>query len=180
MARSIKPELDPDIVGLAEDPMALENPNASEAIEAWNALVIKFDNAGPLESHIIKEQLYHAAARVYYEGESPKDVPLPGLLFMLKGNPPAIGIPQGPFEKARQRIRGPQQAIRAFCVNCQGDEYVGVRDCPSVTCPFWPFRMGNNPFFGKIPGAEAAAEAETEEELNADIGSVVAIPDEGV
>lgn len=163
MAR-LKPTLASEIIALAEDPVELENEHGSEAIDAWNVLVKKFESAGVVESHLLQDQLYHAAARVQYEGMNPKEVPPGDLLYMLRGVTNQEG--QRNEEKSRARIRGPQQSIRAYCIRCQGDDTAGVRNCPSVTCPLWSFRFGHNPFFGRIPNAEAASEPETDEELN--------------
>lgn len=45
------------------------------------------------------------------------------------------------------KIKSPQTAIRAFCVQYMGGHVNYVTSCPSEkTCPLWPFRMGKNPF----------------------------------
>lgn len=35
--------------------------------------------------------------------------------------------------------------IRNFCRECMGGKTSFVRECPSTTCPVFPYRMGNNP-----------------------------------
>jgi|TARA_Y100000310_G_scaffold88415_1_gene85379 hypothetical protein len=40
-------------------------------------------------------------------------------------------------------------AIRAFCMDCLGYSPDDIRDCTSLTCVLWPFRMGTNPFRAK-------------------------------
>lgn len=39
--------------------------------------------------------------------------------------------------------RSPLEAIRVFCVECQGGSFQGVTDCPASACPFHPYRHGN-------------------------------------
>ncbi len=51
------------------------------------------------------------------------------------------------------RIKSPQTAIRAFCVQCMGGYTALVKTCPSEqTCPLWPFRMGKNPLHAQSKG----------------------------
>ncbi|MDR1241799.1 MAG: hypothetical protein LBM00_03285 [Deltaproteobacteria bacterium] len=38
--------------------------------------------------------------------------------------------------------RSPLQAIRVFCVECQGDSFQGVSECADTACPFHPYRHG--------------------------------------
>lgn len=55
----------------------------------------------------------------------------------------------------RAKIKSPKTAIRAYCISCQGGSIVGVRECPAVTCPLWPFRMGRDPLRGyDLPKAD--------------------------
>jgi hypothetical protein len=51
-------------------------------------------------------------------------------------------------DKYRAKIKGPATAIRAFCIDCQGGSLVAVKDCTSLTCPLWNFRMGKDPLRG--------------------------------
>lgn len=66
--------------------------------------------------------------------------------------------------KYKEKVRSPLTGVRAFCVKCQGGTISFVRDCAAVSCPLWPFRMGNNPFFGKLSNADAESIEEYEEE----------------
>lgn len=50
--------------------------------------------------------------------------------------------------KYQARIKNRATAIRAYCVQCQGGMPIGVRECPSITCPLFPFRMGSDPLRG--------------------------------
>lgn len=37
------------------------------------------------------------------------------------------------------------KAIRKFCVECMGDNYYLVKECPSINCKFYLYRFGKNP-----------------------------------
>ena len=39
----------------------------------------------------------------------------------------------------------PIKAIRAKCLECQGDRPSLVRKCEDQNCPSFPYRMGKNP-----------------------------------
>lgn len=55
----------------------------------------------------------------------------------------------------RAKIKNQKTAIRAYCVSCQGGSVVGVKECPSVTCVLFPFRMGKDPLRGyELPKVE--------------------------
>ena len=38
--------------------------------------------------------------------------------------------------------RSPLTAIRAFCIQCQGEAYQAIIDCADTACPFFPYRRG--------------------------------------
>ncbi len=40
----------------------------------------------------------------------------------------------------------PMKALRLRCLDCCAGSPARVRLCESVTCPSWPFRMGENPW----------------------------------
>lgn len=70
-------------------------------------------------------------------------------------------------DKSRAGVKNPRTAIRAYCVSsCMGGQPSLVRECASVTCVFWPFRMGADPFRGyELPKVE---EPELETDLEED------------
>lgn len=63
-----------------------------------------------------------------------------------------------------ERIKSPVTGIRAYCVNCQGGQIAAVRNCGNGGCPLFPFRMGSNPFYGKLANADADVTEDFEEE----------------
>ena len=51
-----------------------------------------------------------------------------------------------PFYPYRLGQKRPSvKVIRKFCVQCMGGSEHLVRDCESVECLCWPYRMGTNP-----------------------------------
>ena len=43
-------------------------------------------------------------------------------------------------------LTNPVKAIRAFCLECCGDNRNDVRDCTAPNCALYPFRLGKNPY----------------------------------
>lgn len=92
------------------------------------------------------ETTHHA--RIVYGYDQvvpPKSVPTEDLLAMAQ-------CARYPFDVAapsKRRVRSPLTAIRAICIDCAGG-VAAVRECGVTCCPLWAFRMGNNPFFGKV------------------------------
>lgn len=39
----------------------------------------------------------------------------------------------------------PLKAIRAKCLDCSGNYYKNVRECPITKCPLYQYRMGKRP-----------------------------------
>ena len=46
-------------------------------------------------------------------------------------------------------IKSPAKAIRAYCLECTGNQPSEVRNCVIKRCPLYPFRYGKNPFHAK-------------------------------
>ena len=44
---------------------------------------------------------------------------------------------------SRHTKRSPLKAIRAFCVECQGDSFQAVSECKDTACPFYAYRSGD-------------------------------------
>lgn len=43
-------------------------------------------------------------------------------------------------------ITNPVKAIRAFCLECCGDNRKDVLECTAPQCSLYPFRLGKNPY----------------------------------
>lgn len=48
--------------------------------------------------------------------------------------------------EVNKTITSPQKAIKAFCKSCSGDSIHEVKRCPSLDCPLYAFRLGENPY----------------------------------
>lgn len=85
-----------------------------------------------------------------WQGANPKVIPIADLREHIR-----YPIHEDAIEnKYQARISNRATAIRAYCVQCQGGSVVGVKECPSVTCPLYSFRMGNDPLRGfELPKA---------------------------
>lgn len=109
-------------------------------------------------------ELRTAVAAMVYGAHDPKTVPNDVIKFAVR-NPPeqyAIFI----NVEARGRVKNANTGIRAYCMECQGNDRVAVRQCPSINCPLWSFRLGGNPFYGRLVGSTGEEETdETEAEL---------------
>ena len=82
--------------------------------------------------------------RLLYQGKSPKEVPLDVFRTLL--NAP---VDDRYIETYMARVKNPATAIRAYCVNSMNGQVAEVRRCENTSCPFWMFRLGTNPLFGK-------------------------------
>jgi hypothetical protein len=115
---------------------------------------------------IMHDDLRTAIACTLYGGDDPKTVPNDILQHAVRHPPEHYNV--FTHMDARKRIKNPNTGIRAFCLECQGNDTVGVRQCPSFNCPLWPFRMGGNPFYGRLVNSTGEEESnETQAEIDA-------------
>jgi hypothetical protein len=115
---------------------------------------------------IMQDDLRTAIACVLFAGDDPKTVPNDIIKHALAHPPTRYNV--FTHMEARKRIKNPNSAIRAHCLECQGNDTVGVRQCPSFNCPLWPFRMGGNPFFGRLVNSTGEEESnESQAEIDA-------------
>jgi hypothetical protein len=59
-----------------------------------------------------------------------------------------IVLTRADLEKLGHGHRSPTKAMRAFCVDCMGNQFAEIRRCTSIGCALWPYRLGKNPFHG--------------------------------
>lgn len=97
--------------------------------------------------------------RAIYVYTEPKEIPGEDLKIMAE-------YTSDDYKELRYFLRAhsPVTAIRAYCMNCQSHSIASVRNCTNGICPLYPFRMGSNPFYGKI----ADADQEVSEDFNED------------
>lgn len=171
MAKKAKPlieQLSPEVIALAEarERVDLALPDAHR----FNRVIDHLEAAGTmtdpkqamLERLRWEPQLYVAACRVIHGGKDPHEVPLPDMLYCLSVTEPFIDNPE--FQRAyRVRIKGPLTAIRARCMSCMEGQRTAISECASTNCANFPFRLGNNPFYGRIPEGDAVSNVEAEE-----------------
>lgn len=120
-------------------------------INEVNAARESGDARRTVKAMMLKDTLKTVIIRMVYSEDDPRDIPIRYLKHCLQF--PAR-IQQFASTQQRAGINGPSKAIRIKCLECQGQDTVGVRLCPAVTCELWPFRMGSNPFFARMRGSE--------------------------
>ena len=90
-----------------------------------------------------------AVIKAVYCTTDPKEIPLADLLLIA-----VHSAGDHLSTKYSAKVKSPVTAIRAMCYWCQGEDISGVRNCTNMVCPLFPFRMGKNPFYGKLGDAD--------------------------
>ena len=57
--------------------------------------------------------------------------------------------------------------IRNKCIDCSGNSNKEVRLCAIVSCPLWPYRMGENPFRVELSEEQRWAQAKRMRDMRA-------------
>jgi hypothetical protein len=70
---------------------------------------------------------------------------------VVEGMPAMIGrdprtIPVEQLEALGHTKQPLPKIVRINCIECVGGSEAEVRRCRLLHCPFWPYRMGSNPF----------------------------------
>lgn len=135
--------------------------------EKLDELYAKKRSASGVDALKLQKRIDILEVRIDLQGANPKEVPFEELVEHIRT--PHGEHPMG--DKYIGNIRNRATAIRAYCISCQGFELTGVKECPSLTCPLHPFRMGKDPFRGwGIPKFEEPNMSE--DELNeTDVGA---------
>lgn len=125
-----------------------------------------WDAVNDLEYKIARREFY-----LVYVGANPKDIPI----AVIREHVGTVENSDNMVQQYQRRIKSPPSGIRGFCMTCMGGQSTLIRECESMNCPLWPFRMGTNPFTGKtLPPVEDlileddATDAEIEEDDNED------------
>lgn len=128
----------------------------------------------------LRDGLKTAVFRMLHGTDDPKWVKLAYIKHALVhpySDSPSVRGAQRPEQ--RSTISGPTRAIRIFCLECQGGDNAGVRECAAVNCFLWAFRMGSNPLYGRLSAEEAEAESnETEAEIEEMEASIIEVQTE--
>jgi hypothetical protein len=114
----------------------------------YEDLIERIDNAPNVMTRLKlqREVEYHEDV-LRYAGKDPRFVPVEALNRMRRAKQPMDDHTTASY---RTRIKTRASAIRTFCVDCQGGEVKGVKECEAMNCPLWPFRMGTDPLRGKV------------------------------
>jgi len=120
----------------------LARSNYESRLEAIEERISKEPN--PIKRLKLQKQYRMVEYMLSWQGANPKELDLDELKEVC--NQPLHE--DALFDKYRARIKSPATGIRAFCIDCQGGSLVGVKDCTSLTCPLWNFRMGKDPLRG--------------------------------
>lgn len=130
--------------------------------EEANRLLALFLSS-PIKSRALRFYRWkQAVIRAVYCTTDPKEIPLEDLLILTSHT-----SDDHTRVKYAEKIRSPITAIRAYCYNCQGCDISGVRNCTAMHCALYPFRMGRNPFYGKLADADSEVVEDIEEDAEA-------------
>jgi hypothetical protein len=157
-------EVEEWVTALLKEDGAFDPPttDTERFVNAVRADILAEDDPDMVE--IRTDELRSAVSCMVYGGMDPKVVPNEVMQFAIQNPSPLASV--FIHVDARKRVRNPNTAIRAKCLECQGNDQVAVRQCPSFNCLLWAFRMGTNPFFGRLIGSTGEEESsETEEEI---------------
>jgi hypothetical protein len=112
----------------------------------------------------LQKQLNRLEQTLAWQGANPKELPIGELRAHIHESSGDDAL----TAKYRAKIRNRATAIRAMCVMCMGGDTAGVRQCPSITCPLHPFRMGKDPLRGyEMPKAEMPEIEDDEDDTGA-------------
>lgn len=117
-------------------------------VDKRNRLLAAIDEAPNVIAKLkLKRDLEIIDDTLRYAGKDPRMVPVEALNRMRQAKQPMDDLTTANY---RTKIKTRASAIRGFCVDCQGGEIKGVRECEAMNCPLWPFRMGTDPLRGKV------------------------------
>jgi hypothetical protein len=121
-------------------------------------LAVELDDAEAKKDYTriveLEEQLELKGLDLLHRGKNPKEVPLDDLKKLIHNSVPD-SLEDSTSLMYRRRVKNPATAIRALCVLCMSGQPAEVRKCEAMSCVFWPFRLGSNPFAGKaLPPVE--------------------------
>lgn len=116
----------------------------------YYSLLVDLDEANEKKDYEkvieLEEKTRRMELRLLYQGKNPKEIPLAALREMAAPTSNEDSMTAA----AKKRIKNPATAIRAFCMYCMSGQSAEIRRCIAIDCTLWPFRMGQNPFFGKV------------------------------
>lgn len=153
----------------SSDPDYYERPLSEEAQRTranledhYDRLSDSVENAKPIQRLKIRHQMERVERMLSWQGADPRILDRKE----LKEVNTAPIHDNAVTDAARARVKNPKTAIRAYCTVCMSGQPQLIRECESLRCPLWPFRMGTDPFRGfALPKAEdPIIEDETDDE----------------
>lgn len=144
-----------------EDPDELACNKIAQKIQD---LQISDDLHDNIKAQMLAPQLKTAIIEMVYGGRDPATVPYKYIRHALDNR-----VTWGDATPAQYAsVNGPLRAIRVKCIWCMGGSADLVRSCSSVNCFLWSFRMGTNPFYGRIKDSTGEEEViQSDDELDA-------------
>lgn len=162
-----EPQTKPDYY---EKPLTEESQLARREYESrLDALSEKYENSKGVARLKLQHQINRLNYMLDWQGANPKELDLDELKEVIHAPEHTDAVE----DTYRARIKNQRTAIRAYCVGCMGGSTAAVKECPSVTCQLFPFRMGKDPLRGfALPKDEELALLESlvdeEDELSDD------------
>lgn len=112
----------------------------------FDALSEKYEQTTGIAALKLSKQLALIEHCLDWQGANPKELDIEELTEVIHA-PTGDDIVEDAY---RAKIKNQRTAIRAYCVVCMGGSVVGVRECSSVSCQLFPFRMGRDPIRGYL------------------------------
>jgi len=143
------------------------------AEQGYYLLLVELDDAESRKDYDkiveIEEKLPPIEFRLVFQGKHPRDVPVQALRALIKDS--AALKDDVTNRRYHEKISNPASGVRAFCIACMGGSPGEVRHCPSTNCPLWAFRLGKNPYFGKVLPPVEEIEVEDDDLVEVDESS---------
>ncbi len=148
----------PVLEEMIEDDYTFDKPK-NRFEELTNHAYEKFSEAPFKDKLRLRYEYRKQLIRAVYHDTDPKEIPASDLKIMMYHT-------SDDFKETKyfERAKSPITAVRAYCMNCQSHSIASVRNCTNAVCALFPFRMGNNPFYGKLADADAEATEDFNEE----------------
>jgi len=117
-----------------------------ELEKRFDALSENYDQATGIAALKLSKQLELAERCLDWQGANPKELDIAELTEVIR-EPTGEDVVEDTY---RAKIKNQRTAIRAYCVVCMGGSVVDVKECSSVSCQLFPFRMGRDPIRGYL------------------------------
>ncbi|QXN72497.1 hypothetical protein RCKICKAPOO_30 [Rhodobacter phage RcKickapoo] len=132
-------------------------------------LAAEAESAGFVRASKIERQIAVLAFALDNQCRNPREIPLSDLKAIVQA--PVVGD-DTVTNQLRSKVRSRATAIRAKCASCMGGGgFTDILNCPSVTCPLYPFRLGKDPLRGFELPVPDTIDCSDEDDEDADLFS---------